>query len=133
MSPMSLPITLTTAGILGLLALVLSFRVSAARGKYKINIGDGGNADLLVRIRTHANFVEYVPLLLILLGLLELSGANRIALLVGAVLLILARISHAIGMAGPIALRAVGAMTTSLLLVAGSIYGLVLAIPNLHA
>jgi uncharacterized membrane protein YecN with MAPEG domain len=129
---MSLPITLTTAGVLGLLALVLAFRVSAARGKLKVNMGDGGNPEMIVRMRTHANFVEYVPLLLILLGLLELSGANRTALIVGAALLVLARLSHAIGMGGPIAFRVAGALTTFLLLIASSIYGLVLAIPNLH-
>ena len=130
---MSLPITLTTAGVLGLLGLVLSFRVSMGRGKHKIFMGDGGNPDMIVRMRTQANFVEYVPLLLVLLGLLELGGANRTALIVGAAVLVVARVLHAIGMAGPMALRVTGAIATYLLLAAGSIYGLVLAIPNLHA
>ena len=85
---MSLPITLTTAGILGLLGLGLSFRVSMGRGKYKVYMGDGGNPDMIVLMRTQANFVEYVPLLLVLLGLLELGGANRTALIVGAAVLV---------------------------------------------
>ena len=130
MSPMLLPITLTTAGVLGLVGLVLAFRVTMGRGKYKVNMGDGGNPGMIVLIRTHANFVEYVPLMLVLLGLLELAGANRTALIVGAAVLVVARMFHAFGMAGPVALRASGAMATYLLLAAGSIYGLVLAIPH---
>jgi uncharacterized membrane protein YecN with MAPEG domain len=35
---------------------------------------------MIVRMRTHSNFVEYVPLMLVLLGLLELGGANRSAI-----------------------------------------------------
>ena len=131
MSPTLLPITLTTAGVLGLVGLVLAFRVTMGRAKHKVNMGDGGNPDMIVRMRTHANFVEYVPLLLVLLGLLELAGADRTALIVGAAVLVVARIFHAIGMAGTLALRATGATATYLLLAAGSIYGLVLAIPHL--
>ena len=131
MSPLLLPITLTTAGALGLVGLILAFRVSMGRGKHKITMGDGGNPDMIVRMRTHANFVEYVPLMLVLLGLLELGGANHTALIVGAAALVIARIFHAIGMAGPMALRVTGAMATYLLLAAGSIYGLGLALPHL--
>ena len=126
-----LPITLTTAGALGLIGLILALRVSMGRNKHQIFMGDGGNPNMIVRIRTHANFVEYVPLLLVLFGLLELAGANHTALIVGATVLVVARIFHAIGMAGPMALRVAGAMATYLLLVAGSIYGLVVALPHL--
>jgi uncharacterized protein len=131
MSPLLLPITLTTAGALGLVGLILALRVSMGRSKHKITMGDGGNTDMIVRIRTHANFVEYVPLMLVLLGLLELTGANHTALIVGAAVLVVARIFHAIGMAGPMALRVTGAMATYLLLTAGSIYGLALTLPHL--
>jgi uncharacterized protein len=131
MSPLLLPITLTTAGALGLVGLILALRVSMGRSKHKITMGDGGNTDMIVRIRTHANFVEYVPLMLVLLGLLELAGANHTALIVGAAVLVVARIFHAIGMAGPMALRVTGAMATYLLLTAGSIYGLGLTLPHL--
>ena len=130
MSPLLLPITLATAGALGLIGLILAFRVTMGRAKHKVNMGDGGNPDMILRMRTHANFVEYVPLMLVLLGLLELGGANRRALTVGAAVLVVARICHAIGMGGPMALRVGGAMTTYILLAAGSIYGLKLALPH---
>src|SRR5215831_14995674 len=127
MSPLLLPITLATAGALGLIGLILALRVSLGRGTHQVFMGDGGNPDMIVRIRTHANFVEYVPLMLVLLGLLEFGGANRTALMVGAAVLVAARISHAIGMGGPMALRVGGAMATYILLAASSIYGLKLA------
>ena len=131
MSLLLLPITLATAGALGLIGLTLAFRVTMGRGKHKVYMGDGGNPDMIVLIRTHANFVEYVPLMLVLLGLLEFGGANRTALMVGAAVLVAARISHAIGMGGPMALRVGGAMATYILLAASSIYGLKLALPPL--
>jgi uncharacterized membrane protein YecN with MAPEG domain len=131
MSPLLLPITLATAGALGLVGLILALRVTMGRSKHNVIMGDGGNADMIVRMRTHANFVEYVPLMLVLLGLLELGGANRTALMVGAAVLVVARISHAIGMGGPMALRVGGAMATYILLAAGSIYALKVTLPHL--
>ena len=131
MSPLLLPITLATAGALGLIGLILAVRVGMGRNKHKVFLGDGGNPDMIVRIRTHANFVEYVPLLLVPLGLLELGGANRTALMAGAAVLVVARVSHAIGMGGPMALRVAGSMATYILLAASSIYGLTLALPHL--
>src|SRR6516162_5816646 len=65
--PLLLPITLATAGALGLIGLILAFRVTMGRGKHKVYLGDGGNPDMIVRKRTHASFVEYAPLMLVLL------------------------------------------------------------------
>ena len=39
------------------------------RVKFKIDDGDGGNEEMRQRIRAQANFVEYVPIALILLML----------------------------------------------------------------
>jgi uncharacterized membrane protein YecN with MAPEG domain len=67
-------ITLLYGGLLALLFLLLSVRVVQGRGKGKVSLGDGGQPELMRRIRGHANFAEYVPLQLLLLGLLELNG-----------------------------------------------------------
>ncbi len=87
---MTLPITLFYGGILALWFLALSIRVIQGRvGPGAPSLGDGGDAALQRRIRGHANFVEYVPLVLLLLALLEISGAATWALhLVGGSLLI---------------------------------------------
>ncbi|QEE38376.1 MULTISPECIES: MAPEG family protein [unclassified Methylobacterium] len=91
----------TTAFYAALLALVylgLSGWVMGSRVSDNVLLGDGGDASLLKRVRTHANFSEYVPLALILVALLEAGGGGHglvqgllIALLVG-------RILHPIGM-----------------------------------
>ena len=70
-----MPITMLYAGALALMFLVLSIRVIQTRGAQKVFMGDGGNDLMLRRMRGHANFAEYVPISLILIGLLERAGA----------------------------------------------------------
>ncbi len=50
---MHAPVTALYAGLLGLLMLILSFRVVAVRRATSIGLGDGGDALLLSRIRIH--------------------------------------------------------------------------------
>jgi uncharacterized protein len=71
-------ITLLYAGMLAIWFLVLSMRVVTGRtGAGKPSLGDGGDPMLLRRIRGHANFAEFVPMILILMGLLELDGLPK--------------------------------------------------------
>ena len=58
------------AGLLALLFLVLSWRVIQFRQR-GISLGDGGDPRMLRLIRGHANFAEYVPLILLMMGFLE--------------------------------------------------------------
>lgn len=68
-------VTLLYAGALGLWFAVLSIRVIMGRvGPGNPGLGDGGNPALQRRIRGHGNFAEYVPLVLVLMGFLELSA-----------------------------------------------------------
>ena len=69
-----LHITLLSAAAATLIAILLSARCGATRGKEKILHGDGGNPVMMRRMRAHANFVEYTPLALILIAALELAG-----------------------------------------------------------
>lgn len=87
-------ITPLYAGILAILFLVLSYRVVQQRG-HGVSLGDGGDQALLRRIRGHGNFAEYVPIILIMLGMLELSGARPWLLHVLGVTLVVARFLHA--------------------------------------
>lgn len=68
-------VTLVYGGLLAIWFLVLSIRVVMGRaGPGKPGLGDGGDPMMQRRIRGHANFAEYVPLILVLIGFLEQSG-----------------------------------------------------------
>lgn len=122
-------ITLITAAALGLLDLWLGIRVSRVRFSRKVSIGHGDVPGMEARIRAHANFNEYVPIALILMGLIEANvGASRWLWVVGA-LLVAARLLHPFGMdrPAPNPLRATGAMLTWLVLLALVIWAVSIA------
>lgn len=127
--PLIMPVTLVTAAIFGLMLVALGAHVIRGRFKHLMAHGDQGNADMLVRMRTQANFVEYVPMSLILMALLESSGANQTALALGATAFVIFRIMHAIGMHQkmPARPRRIGAMGTFVTLILASIWALVIA------
>ena len=127
---MNLPITLVTACVAGLMLIWLSVRVIAVRGSDKVLIGDGGSEELLYRIRTHANLSEYFPLFLIILGLVEGAGGNSIALMLLAVVFIIARVLHVLGMGAEanLTLRQLGMVGTFTGIACTSLYGLVLGL-----
>jgi len=90
-------ITLLYAGLCALLVLILAVRVASWRFKHKIGLGDGGDKELLKRVRAHGNAVEYLPLCLILLGGMELNGyPNSLIHGFGAALFV-SRVAHAWG------------------------------------
>ncbi len=124
-------ITALYAGLLGLVSVGVSFPPGSMRGKLGVSVGDGGNKDLLLAMRRHANFVEYVPLALILIALLELNGvAARNVHILGAALVI-ARLAHAFGIKPDSTRtpgRLLGAGGTVLITVVASVWLLVLFI-----
>jgi len=90
-----MPITMKYAGALALVFLVLSIRVIQGRtGKEGPSLGDGGNPGMLRRIRGHANFAEYVPIILIMMGLLESSGARPLLIHALGAATLVARVAH---------------------------------------
>lgn len=91
-------ITSLYAGLLGLFYLVLTARVGLARKTYKVLLGDGGQNDLALRIRVHGNFIEYVPLALVLMMAIEIQGAPQFVLYGVGTALVLGRVLHAIGL-----------------------------------
>jgi uncharacterized protein len=90
-------IALLFASLHVLLMLVLAVRVVGHRRALKIGIGDGGDKLLARKIRVHANFIEYVPVALLMLALLELAGLPAIWLWALGGTLLLARVLHASG------------------------------------
>lgn len=122
----TLPITITIAAAATLINLWLGMRVSRLRVRDKVPIGDAGNAAVQCRMRAQANFIEYTPLFLILLGLVEAARGSQTWLWAVAIVYILARLAHPFGMdrPAPNALRAGGAMVTWLVLLGLALYAL---------
>ena len=92
-----MPITALYAGILAPLFLLLTFRVVFGRQKARVGIGDGGDAQLIRRIRVHGNFCETVPYALILMLLAESMKSPRPALHLAGICLVFGRLLHAYG------------------------------------
>jgi uncharacterized membrane protein YecN with MAPEG domain len=121
-------ITLMYAGFCALLVVFLAVRVVQWRFRHKIGLGDGGDRELLKRVRAHANAVENMPLALILLGGMELNGyPNGMIHGFGSVLLV-SRLAHAWGLShssGTSRGRFLGSLFTWLLLVTMALFAIV--------
>ncbi|KAF1692908.1 MAPEG family protein [Pseudoxanthomonas koreensis] len=126
MAPMP-RITLLVASLHVLFYLLLSVRVALHRKAHRIGVGTGGDEAMTRKVRVHANFAEYVPLALLMLALLELSGAGAGVLWTCGLLLLAARLAHALGLgrsAGYSVGRFGGAMLTFAVLLAMALLGL---------
>ncbi|HJQ16355.1 MAG TPA: MAPEG family protein [Allosphingosinicella sp.] len=127
-----LSITLTAAGAAALLNIWIAMRIGTLRRQHGILFGDGGNPQLLARMRAQSNFVEYAPFFLILLALIELARGQSLWLWLATSLFILGRILHVFGMDRPTVnpLRGAGIGLSMLTLVGLAIWAI--AIPYLH-
>jgi uncharacterized membrane protein YecN with MAPEG domain len=120
-------VTAFYTAILALIYLALSIRVSVSRVQTNTIQGDGGNTALIRSMRTHANFAEYVPLLLLMIGLLEAGGTRAAIIQAMLLLLVIARIAHPFGMVArdrswqQVAFRGVSSMITWLILLAAAL------------
>ena len=111
---MLLPVTLTLAAACGAINLWLALRITRGRIRDKVLTGDGDQPMMLSRMRAHANFTEYAPIVLILTGLVELARGPSPWLWALGAAFVAGRIVHPFGMdkgtANP--LRAAGAVLT---------------------
>jgi uncharacterized membrane protein YecN with MAPEG domain len=108
------------AGLLGVLAAILTLHVGRMRGQKKIFLGDGGDPQMTAAIRAHGNLLELTPLALLLLWMMHGPTGHRLADIL-AIVLVVARFLHAGGMLGFVPYgRPTGAIaTTAVMAVAG--------------
>ena len=130
---MQLPITALYGAIFAIFALALSFRAGGFRGETGISLlhGDPVNWELAERVRRHQNFLEYVPMFVILMGLIEINGGSASFLYVVGALMIIVRVAHAIGLKHDDMShigRTIGAAGTALITLVSAIYVLWLVI-----
>jgi len=133
-------ITMLAAAVLGLIFSVLSLMVVTQRATGKVNLGSGetpeaarSTADatpLFVAVRSQANFSEYVPLALLLIGLIELTAGPTLLVKLLAGALVLARLAHPVGMRmnAPNPFRAGGFLLSVVVVAAASVKLLLMAL-----
>lgn len=109
----SLPVTSALAAAFAVALVGLSGWVTLRRVAVKASVGDAGDGVLRNRIRAQGNFIEYVPLALLCLALVEGNGAAAATLWALGGALVAGRILHAAGMFGDsIRLRVAGMVLT---------------------
>ena len=128
MNLIHLPIvTLAATGVLGLIFVVLSVRVVKGRMTGQVMIGEGEGGSLQINVRSHANFAEYVPICLLLIGGLEMRFGPTLLVKLLAAVLVLSRLAHPVGMVmkPPNPFRAGGFVGTLLVLAVASLAAIV--------
>ncbi len=104
-------ITPLFAAAMALMFVMLCINVIRFRFKERISLGDGGLKELNVAIRIQGNFVEYVPLTLFLMWILESLDLSPSRVFWAGAVLLIARVLHVIGMMYPrqfLVLRQIG-------------------------
>lgn len=81
-----------------LMFLYLAWPIASLRKQKKIGLGDGGDPELQRAIRVHGNFIEHVPITLLMLWLAEAQGTPSAVIHGLGVTLIGSRILHAYGL-----------------------------------
>jgi uncharacterized protein len=116
-----MPVFFVCAGLLGLMAVLLTLNIGRMRGAKKISLGDGGDPEMIAAIRAHANLIEFAPLCLLLIYMAsDFYGFWTTAVL--SALLLLARVLHAGGMLNVIPQgRFLGATGTTFVLAYASV------------
>jgi uncharacterized protein len=124
---MALPVTLLYGGLTVLLVTALGINVSRLRGVHKAFVGDPLPPELVRPVRAHGNATEWVPLGLLLLLVLELSGAGSrfmLHLLGGG--FFLGRVLHAFGVYTRSSVILAGVGINYLAMLAMSVWAIVL-------
>ena len=92
------PATAFYAVVFVVLKLIFVWRVVALRQKLGVGIGDGGHRELNVASRIHGNYIETMPLMLVLMFIVEMNGVAYAALHTVGGLFLISRMAHAWGM-----------------------------------
>ncbi len=82
---------------MGLLLVWLAIQVIKQRRKHRIAYADGGDQALMIARSAHSNAAEYIPIILILMGLAEINQAPQLIIHICGGILILGRVCHAYG------------------------------------
>jgi uncharacterized membrane protein YecN with MAPEG domain len=125
--PISLPVSTLYGGLNALLVIALGVSVTRLRVATRALAGDPQPKELTLPVRAHGNAAEWVPLGLVLLLVLELSGAgSRFTLHLTGGSFLIARVLHAVGFYTKSKLSVAGAALNYLVLLVMSVWAVVL-------
>jgi uncharacterized membrane protein YecN with MAPEG domain len=123
------------AGLLGLMLVALSWRIMRMRARLEIMVGDGADRDLNVAVRMQGNFIEYVPMALMLLYFNEAVGWSPYIIHGLALILLIARVAHVHGMSRENAMgkgRRLGARMTFAVIIVSSLMCMISSFMVVH-
>lgn len=127
-----LPVTALVTAVCALMLLITAFDTVRQRMRLGAAFGDKGDAKLISASRSHANLAEHAPIVILMLGILELSHASPLGLRAVAGLFIAARVLHVIGLYAPVSTkpplpRSLGVMGTWLTMLVLAVWCIALA------
>lgn len=93
-------ITALLSVFLAFFTLKMIIDIAQIRRSEKVELQTGDSDALTRAVRVHGNMVETAPLFLIILGLLELGGGHPIAVGIFALIFVISRVMHPIGLSG---------------------------------
>jgi hypothetical protein len=118
---MPLEITALYGSLLALVGLGLGALVSVQKRKLKVSLGDGGHQALIEANRRHMNWLENVPLLIVLFAVMEINGVPRTWLHALGATLLVGRLIHPFGISAEWVFRVprfIGSLATVLVTLA---------------
>ena len=122
--PSDISISLAITAIFGLLHVIFTLRVGGYRFRSGISLGDSGDPELRNRVRAHGNFIENVPIAVLLILLNDLDGAQDTTLILMGSILLISRLTHYLTIATrrlPIILRPLSMIGTLGTILAASV------------
>jgi len=86
------------ASLAAFVIIFLALRVSKFRRLHRVGVGYGGQRDLEIAIRCHANALENIPMAIILLFIAESQGLGALWVHLAGVILVGSRVLHPWGL-----------------------------------
>jgi uncharacterized membrane protein YecN with MAPEG domain len=80
-----------------IILIFLSIKIIQNRRASKIALGNQGDDFLHRKIRAHGNFIEYTPIFLIMLLLVEMAGLSKYFVHFFGIVFMVGRLTHAYG------------------------------------
>jgi uncharacterized protein len=95
---MPLPITAFVAAVCAIMLLITAVDTVRQRIRLKAAFGDAGDDKLISASRSHGNLAEHAPIVILLIGLLEMARAHHLTLMAIGAVFLGGRVAHIIGL-----------------------------------